>query len=320
MKAIYHMEPVLESFIWGGRKIIDKFHLKTDLENVGIMYHVIAIPGKLDCRIKETGECLSDFYQRHRELFGCRSRYFPVRMTTSCGEDKMSYHLHPGDDYAFAHEGTRGKMTGSVAMEESDRVNEILFGNKAQTLDEFKQMVEAENWEDLFGTIHQKEGDFLHTPAGVIHGGGGGGKMTMTFSTNSDITYRFYDYGRNDPSRHLHLKQVYDCVNIPEVPLATIHPKPIERDGIRIYDFYDKEGEYTAQRLDIHGEGSYERKEFYFLFCSEGGGIAGNTTIDSGETVFVPAQWGRLSLEGNMRLYLISYRDKCQERTKDDRD
>ena len=44
----------------------------------------------------------------------------------------------------------------------------------------------------------------------MIHGGGEGGAISIVFSTNSDITYRLYDYGRNDPSRKLHIKQVYD--------------------------------------------------------------------------------------------------------------
>lgn len=113
MKKIYHMCPLYESFIWGGRKIIDRYHLNTDLNNVGIMYHVIAIPGKLDCIVEETQEPLSEFYKNHKELFACASELFPVRMTTSCGENKMSYHLHPSDAYALVHEGTRGKASRS---------------------------------------------------------------------------------------------------------------------------------------------------------------------------------------------------------------
>lgn len=145
------------------------------------MYHVIAIPGKLDCIVEETQEPLSVFYKNHKELFACASELFPVRMTTSCGENKMSYHLHPSDAYALVHEGTRGKASGAVAMEEADKVSERLFGNRAQTLDEFKKMVQEKDWDHLFQKISVKQGDFLHTPAGVIHGGGGEGTMNMTF-------------------------------------------------------------------------------------------------------------------------------------------
>ena len=313
MKKIYHMCPLYESFIWGGRKIIDRYHLNTDLNNVGIMYHVIAIPGKLDCIVEETQEPLSVFYKNHKELFACASELFPVRMTTSCGENKMSYHLHPSDAYALVHEGTRGKASGAVAMEEADKVSERLFGNRAQTVDEFKKMVQEKDWDHLFQKISVKQGDFLHTPAGVIHGGGGEGTMNMTFSTNSDITYRFYDYDRNDPKRKLHLQQVYDCVNIPEVSLGTVHPEPKLIDGLQTVTYHDFPGEYTAMRLDVHGSGIFEKAEFYFLFCADGDGTIGDTEISEGKTVFVPADYGKVDMTGNMRLYLISYRDAVGE-------
>lgn len=315
MKRIYHIEPLYEAFVWGGRKIIERYHIKTQLPNVGIMYHVIALPGKLDSLVEEAGMTLSEFYRARPELFCCKSRQFPVRMATSCGENKMSYHLHPSDSYAMEHVGTRGKISGSVAMEESDQVSEKLFGNRASSKEEFKRMVETEDWEHLFGRVRVKAGDFLNTPAGVIHGGGGEGKMAMTFSTNSDITYRFYDYGRNDPKRPLHLKEVYDCVNIPEVPLAPVRPKPVKEEGIVRYEYYDTPGEYTAMRLDVEGEGSFKREQFYFLFCASGQGEikaeeGKAVPVTEGRTYFVPARMGRVFLEGRMRLYLISYRDE----------
>ena len=44
-RQLYHIEPIYKSFIWGGRALIDHFHIKTDMENIGTIYHVIAIPG-----------------------------------------------------------------------------------------------------------------------------------------------------------------------------------------------------------------------------------------------------------------------------------
>ena len=103
---IYHIEPVLESFIWGGRRIIDAYHLETDLKNVGQIYHVIALKGHQDCIVTEARQPLSRFYETHPEIFRCKAPVFPVRLATSCSEKKMSYHLHPGNGYALTHEGT----------------------------------------------------------------------------------------------------------------------------------------------------------------------------------------------------------------------
>ena len=143
---IYHIEPVLESFIWGGRRIIDAYHLETDLKNVGQIYHVIALKGHQDCIVTEARQPLSRFYETHPEIFRCKAPVFPVRLATSCSEKKMSYHLHPGNGYALTHEGTLGKVSGSIAIEPDGTEQIKLFGNKAASLEEFRQLVEREDW------------------------------------------------------------------------------------------------------------------------------------------------------------------------------
>lgn len=304
---IYHIEPVLESFVWGGNKIIETYQLKTDLPNVGQIYHVIGLKGQQDCVVIEVGETLSAFYESHPEVFACNAPVFPIRLATSCAEKKMSYHLHPGNDYAFAHIGTMGKVSGSIPLEPDGSVKTRLFGNKVSSLEEFKDLVEKQDWDHLFSTIQVRSGQFLHTPAGVIHGGEGSGSMSVVFATNSDISYRFFDYNRNDPNRKLHMQQVYDCVNIPEVPLGAIDPVS-RRDGdLTITDYYAVPGEYVARRLDVAGCGQYELEQFYCLTCVRGEGTVGGVEIHPAQTLLIPANAGPISLEGNMQLYLISY-------------
>ena len=48
MSNIFHIKPIYKEFIWGGRKLIDYFHLPQSLEQIGTIYHVIAVPGHLD--------------------------------------------------------------------------------------------------------------------------------------------------------------------------------------------------------------------------------------------------------------------------------
>ena len=118
MKRIYHIDPIYKSFVWAGRKLIDRFGIDTDLPNVGTIYCAIALPGELDNIVRETGEPLSAFYAAHRELFACPDEVFPVRMTITCNEGFQSYQLHPDDAYALAHEGCRGKVSGAVTLDD----------------------------------------------------------------------------------------------------------------------------------------------------------------------------------------------------------
>lgn len=309
MKQIYHIEPIYKSFIWGGRKLADYFHLPQELVKIGTIYHVIAIPEHLDNVVRETEEPLSQFYHVHPELFFCTRKELPVRMTTTCNEGKQSYQLHPTDEYALTHDGKLGKVSGSVALEADGTVRTRLFGNVCQSREELIAKIRAQDWGHLFGTVQQKNGDFLHTPAGVIHGGTGDGTISCVFSSNGDLTYRFYDYGRNDPDRPLELEKVFECANIPEVPVGAFHAEPVIQDGVELLEYHCVPGEYTARRINTLDRGYYSCPQFYFLTCVVGQGTVNGSPIHLGETLFVPADSGPVELTGPMGLISVSYLD-----------
>lgn len=311
MKGIYHLQPIYKSFVWGGRKLIEEFKLDPSLEKIGTIYTVIAIPGHLDNLVLETGEPLSEFFQHHPEVFGCSKGEFPVRLSITCNEGFQSYQLHPTDAYAMQNEKTWGKVSGSVTLKESSHISEKLFGNKASNLEEFKRLVEAKDWESLFHKVKIKDGDFLHTPAGVIHGGYGDGHTYAAFGTNGDITYRFYDLGRKDPDRPLQFERVYDCVTVPEQNLSKciIHPTPRKVNNVEILDYYTGHGEYTAKQLRINGSGTFAMKEFYCVTNIEGEGSVDGEILKRGETLLIEQNHGPVQVDGKMRLMLLSYCD-----------
>lgn len=121
---------------------------------------------------------------------------------------------------------------------------------------------------------------------------------------------RFFDYHRNDPDRRLHVRQVYDCVNIPEVPLAPIDPVCYEVNGLRVTDYYSSPGEYVAKRLDVDGPGSFSFDRFMCIVCVKGEGKIDGIPIRMPETVLIPADHGPVRLDGAMQLYMISYIDE----------
>jgi mannose-6-phosphate isomerase len=56
-----------------------------------------------------------------------------------------------------------------------------------------------------------RKGEFLLIPPGTIHCAGGG-LTIFEVSTNCDITYRLYDWGREVPDRKLSLQKALSCV------------------------------------------------------------------------------------------------------------
>ena len=112
----YKITPIYKSFVWGGDQLIKKYHLDPSLKKIGTIYCVIAIENDLDNEVQGTGLTLSQFYKNSPELFRCREEIFPVRMTITSNNSYQSYQIHPDDEYALRHEGTKGKVSGSVAL------------------------------------------------------------------------------------------------------------------------------------------------------------------------------------------------------------
>jgi mannose-6-phosphate isomerase len=118
--------------------------------------------------------------------------------------DKLSVQVHPSDEQARQlGEKDRGKEECWLILDaDPDAKLGIGFG---QHLD-----VEALRAAALDGSIEQlmdwypvRRGDFFYIPAGTVHAIGAGISL-IEVQQNSDITYRFYDYGR---PRELHLDQ-----------------------------------------------------------------------------------------------------------------
>lgn len=310
MKKLYQIKPILEERIWGGRGLIDKFHLETDLNNVAEIYFVIAIPGHLDCMVEGEQVPLSQFYWRHPELFGCHAKDLPVRMVAGHSIKPLSVQLHPEDAYALAHEGMRGKPESELILGENGK-GELILGHYANTREEFAQLVESKQWDKLFRKIEIKSGDFIDIPACTLHGSLGEG-MVVAFSTNGDVTYRLYDYDRLDDQgnpRELHVEHVIKNVTVPDQNIGTVTYKTIERNGCQVSYLYDKPGSYSCGRIKTITKGSFALKEFYFMTCIEGKGTLEGIDIQAGDTYLIPCDYGSIELAGTMDMVYISYKD-----------
>jgi mannose-6-phosphate isomerase len=120
----------------------------------------------------------------------------------------MSIQLHPDDDYAMKHEGKKGKPDGVFFIEGE---GEMVLGHNAKTKEEFLELMNEGNWDQLVRKIRVKKGDFVDVPFGTLHAFGAG-FLLIEFTQNADLTYRLYDYDRIDPitntQRTLHIRQV----------------------------------------------------------------------------------------------------------------
>ncbi len=288
-KKIYRINPVLEERIWGGQDIINKWHVKTDLNNIAEMYGCVAIPNHLDCDIIDTGDKLSDFYHEYRdELFGSDTADVPIRLTIESAIDNMSAQIHPEDEYALKHFGQYGKPGGILYLEGKDV--DLLLGHHAQTKEQFIEWNENREYDKLFRFVPYVPGDFIHIPANTLHSFRIRGIM-IAFARNSDVTLRLYDYDRLDKKtgkpRKMHVQEVYENITIPDDQIQTTRGEVVKEGNITHTYYYDKPGEYTAGRVQTENGGTFKLDEFYFIFCIEGEGKVAGVDLKSGDTLFL---------------------------------
>ena len=61
--------------------------------------------------------------------------------------------------------------------------------------------------------------------------------------------------------------------------------------------------------IRVDENGTFERKEFMFLFCIDGEAEINGTVIKKGETIFIPCDYGTLTIKGKAEFGGMTYRN-----------
>ena len=132
--------------------------------------------------------------------------------------ERLSVQVHPDDDAARAAGLDRGKDEAWLVLD-ADPQAEIAIGLKeplssealrASALD--GSIVDRLDWRQV------SAGDAFYSPAGTLHAIGAGLTL-LEVQQNADITYRFFDYGRD---RELHLDEAVAAADADSSPDRSI--------------------------------------------------------------------------------------------------
>ncbi len=219
MNNLIFLKPIFHEKIWGGNRLNTVFNYEIPSEKTGECWAISAHKNG-DCEVlngSHAGQTLSYLWAHHRDLFGnVEGDYFPLLTKILDASDDLSVQVHPDDEYGLRHEGELGK-TECWYILDADEDAELIFGHHAQTKEEFIQLVESNNWDQLLRKVKVKKGDFFHVPTGTVHALKKG-TLVLETQQSSDTTYRLYDYDRlgdDGCPRPLHLKQSIDVALIP---------------------------------------------------------------------------------------------------------
>ncbi|MCB2087666.1 MAG: class I mannose-6-phosphate isomerase [Sphingomonadaceae bacterium] len=115
--------------------------------------------------------------------------------------DKLSVQVHPNDAQAPA--GSNGKEECWLVLDAEPEAKLAIGFRQDVTVEQMRAGALDGSIEHMLEWHDARPGDFFYIPAGTVHAIGPGLSL-VEVQQNSDITYRFYDYGR---PRDLHLEE-----------------------------------------------------------------------------------------------------------------
>ncbi|KZS41459.1 mannose-6-phosphate isomerase [Aquimarina aggregata] len=302
--------PILKEKIWGGNKLKTILHKKTTQENVGESWEISTVNEQISIvsNGQFEGESLKGLIQKFKGKILGESIYqefgdqFPLLIKFIDAKTDLSVQLHPDDELAKKRHNSFGKTEMWYVAQADENAKLIIGFNKDTNKEEYEDFLNKGKITELLNFEEISEGDSYFINAGKIHAIGGGALIAEIQQT-SDITYRVYDWDRQDKEgnyRELHTDLALDALDFKAEDDFKLK-YALEKNKVNqlISSKY-----FTTNTLSIDQSTERTYKDldsFKILMCVGGKGeIKTNeitTTISLGETVLIPSRIDSLFLE-----------------------
>ncbi|MDR3245260.1 MAG: class I mannose-6-phosphate isomerase, partial [Prevotellaceae bacterium] len=200
--------PIYKERVWGGNKLSTVINrTKPDKKPVGESWELSSVEENLsvvtngflkDNDIQELietymGDLVGD---KVYEKFGIE---FPLLFKLIDSAERLSVQVHPNDEIALKRHKAYGKTEMWYVIDASGNSPIYVGFNKKLDREEFAARVENGSLTEVMNVEEARKGDVFFLPAGRIHAIGEG-LLIAEIQQTSDITYRIYDWGReNNP-------------------------------------------------------------------------------------------------------------------------
>lgn len=299
---------------WGGHMLRDLL-LKDAPEDVtGESLEISALPGheSMVANGAHAGKSLTRMIELWGDaLTGPTGGEFPLLLKLLDTLEPLSVQVHPGDAYAAEHEGKRGKSEAWIILS-AEPGSKIVYGvdTHGEPLD---QVVAEGRLEDCLRWRNVLPGDVYYIPDGMLHALGEG-IMCYEIQQSSDVTYRFYDWGRVDKDgnpRQLHIQQAVEVCK-PGLDLEKREGTTVLcKGGSRTY--YISDTHFELCRLNLSGTMPLESGRMLFLTplspCALRWGEE-EMELKAFDSVLVPAQLEGVALVGETKVLMSCLPDR----------
>jgi mannose-6-phosphate isomerase len=291
---------IYKEMVWGGSRLHTALHKDVEADKkVGESWELSGVQGNLSVvtngflagnNIEELaevylGELMGD---KVYEKFGVE---FPLLVKFIDANEALSVQVHPGDELAAQRHHAYGKTEMWYVLDAEPDAELIVGFNRDADLNALLAHVESSTLAEILNAEKVRAGDAFFIPAGTIHAIGKG-MLIAEIQQTSDITYRVYDWGRNLPSRPLHIELAKDVIDFRAANDSKIVPRHAPNEPVELVSC----AYFTTNLLQLDKPvlRSYTDFDSFVIYvCTQGSAIvscAGQSEkIVRGETMLIPA-------------------------------
>jgi len=311
--------PILKEKIWGGKKLNKLLHKKSEKKNIGESWEISSVEENLSVVANGVfkGKTLQELITRYKaDLVGDKvyqdfGNKFPLLIKFIDAKEALSIQLHPNNELAKQRHNSFGKTEMWYVMQADENANLIVGFNKELSKEEYVKHLECKTLIDILNIDLVNKGDVYFIPTGRVHAIGAG-VLLAEIQQTSDITYRIYDWDRQDDEgnyRELHTDFALDAMDLSARKFYKT-PYTIKLNkNIKIIDCQY----FTVNILLIDGKieiNNSTKNSFVIYMCVSGEGVQlisndFNENISYGETILMPASVDLFELRSKSKTELL---------------
>ena len=303
-----------KDYIWGGTRLRDEYGKKSDADKVAESWELSCHKDgrSVIANGEYAGRTLEEYIEKEgKAVLGtncARFEYFPILIKLIDAKDNLSVQVHPDNEYALRVEGEYGK-TEMWYIIDADEGAELLYGFKHEiTREEFAERIKNNTLLEVTNNVPVHKGDVFFIESGTLHAIGKG-ILIAEIQQNSNTTYRIYDYGRvgkDGIPRELHVEKACEVTKlIPPTRPTKPQGERVQKDGYAETLLASCEY-FNVNKLDVQSGAALEATErsFNSLLVIDGSFTLGDLSLTKGDSVFVPAGFGKYTLSGSGEVIL----------------
>ena len=313
--------PLVKQIRWGGRRLgtvlgkpigeADDYAESWEVVDHGDDQSVVAGG-------PHAGKTLSDVVRSSGDdLFGPGGSrdQFPLLIKFLDASDRLSVQVHPDDALAKRHDPRElGKTEAWVILDATPEAKLWCGLQPDVTETDVRRSLADDTMEDVLHAVPVTAGDCVFIPAGTVHAIGEG-VLLAEVQQSSDLTFRYYDWGRvgaDGQPRQLHIEDSIEATDFDRGPVEPVQPQLIDasiagqsREHLVSCEFFQMTRRHAPAGFEFPDDG-----ELRVVMTMGGTGTLQADGIDdvpltTGQTVLLPAVRGAVRIEVEQPLTLL---------------